>query len=50
MTAIVDCQQEMRDGQSIRTFIDEIKKLPLSQEQLKGILGENGRQFLKNFK
>jgi microsomal dipeptidase-like Zn-dependent dipeptidase len=45
----VHYSQEMRDGKSIKTFVDEIKKLPLSQKQLEGILGENGRQFLKNF-
>jgi predicted TIM-barrel fold metal-dependent hydrolase len=44
-----DYPQEMRDGRSIKTFVDEIKKLPLSQGQLQGILGENARQFLKNF-
>jgi predicted TIM-barrel fold metal-dependent hydrolase len=44
-----DYPQEMRDAQSIKTFVDEIKKLPLSQEQIEGMLGENARQFLKNF-
>ena len=43
-----DYPQEMRDGKSIKRFIDEIKKLPVSQYQINGMLGENGKQFLKN--
>jgi predicted TIM-barrel fold metal-dependent hydrolase len=43
-----DYPQEMRTGQSIKKFVEEIKKLPLSQKQIEGILGENGRKFLKN--
>jgi predicted TIM-barrel fold metal-dependent hydrolase len=42
-----DYPQEMRDGQSIKKLVDEIRKLPLSQEQVNGILGENGRKFVK---
>lgn len=43
-----DYPQEMRGGQPIREFVEEIKKLPLSQKQIEGILGENGRRFLRN--
>jgi aminocarboxymuconate-semialdehyde decarboxylase len=43
-----DYPREMRDGQSIGTFLDEIRKLPLSREQIEGIPGENGKQFFKN--
>jgi predicted TIM-barrel fold metal-dependent hydrolase len=43
-----DYPQEMRGGQSIKKFVEEIKKLPLSQKQIEGILGDNGRKFLKN--
>lgn len=41
-----DYPQEMRDGQSVKKFVEEIKKLPLSQKQIEGILGENGKAFL----
>jgi predicted TIM-barrel fold metal-dependent hydrolase len=41
-----DYPQEMRDGQSVKGFVEEIKKLPLSRQQIEGILGENGRKFL----
>ena len=43
-----DYPQEMRTGQSVKEFVEEIKKLPLAQTQIEGILGENGRKFLKN--
>lgn len=42
-----DFPQEMRDGKSIKKFVEEIRVLPLSQKQIEGILGENGRRFLK---
>ncbi len=42
-----DYPQEMRDGKSIKRLVDEIKELPLSPKQINGILGENGRKFVK---
>lgn len=41
-----DYPQEMRDGQSVRRFVEEIEKLSLPRPQIEGILGENGRKFL----
>jgi predicted TIM-barrel fold metal-dependent hydrolase len=43
-----DYPQEMRGGEPIKKFIEQIKKLPLSGKQIDGMLGENGRKFLRN--
>lgn len=43
-----DYPREMQTGQSVKAFVEEMKKLPLAQTQIEGILGENGRKFLKN--
>lgn len=43
-----DYPQEMRGGEPIKKFIEQIKELPLSEKQIDGMLGENGRKFLRN--
>jgi predicted TIM-barrel fold metal-dependent hydrolase len=43
-----DYPQEMRGGGPIKKFIEQIKELPLSEKQIDGMLGENGRKFLRN--
>lgn len=43
-----DYPQEMRGGEPIKKFIEQIKELPLSKKQIDGMLGENGRKFLRN--
>jgi len=43
-----DYPQEMRGGEPIKRFIEQIKELPLSEKQIDGMLGENGRKFLRN--
>jgi len=42
-----DYPQEIRDDVQVERFVKEVKALPLSQEEMKGILGENGRRLLK---
>jgi predicted TIM-barrel fold metal-dependent hydrolase len=42
-----DYPQEIRDGEQIVSFVKEIKNLSLSQKQINGILGENGKKLLK---
>jgi len=42
-----DYPQEIRDEDQIERFVKDIKKLPLSQKEIQGILGENGKKLLK---
>jgi predicted TIM-barrel fold metal-dependent hydrolase len=42
-----DYPQEIRDENQIERFVKEIKKLPLSQRKIQGILGQNGKRLLK---
>ena len=42
-----DYPQEIRHEAQIERFVRDIKELPLSQEEIKGILGENGKRLLK---
>ena len=42
-----DYPQEIRDEAQIGNFVKDIKKLPLSQEEIKGIFSENGRRLIK---
>jgi len=42
-----DYPQEIRDEAQIENFVEDIKTLPLSQGEIKGILGENGKILLK---
>jgi len=42
-----DYPQEIRHEAQIERYVRDIKELPLSQEEIKGILGENGRKLLK---
>jgi predicted TIM-barrel fold metal-dependent hydrolase len=42
-----DYPQEIRDETQIGNFVKDIKKLPLSQEEIKGIFSENGRKLIK---
>jgi predicted TIM-barrel fold metal-dependent hydrolase len=42
-----DYPQEIRDEAQIERFIRDIKALPLSQQEIKSILGENGKKLLK---
>ena len=42
-----DYPQEIRDEAQIERFIRDIKGLPLSQKEIKSILGENGKELLK---
>jgi predicted TIM-barrel fold metal-dependent hydrolase len=43
-----DYPQEMRTGESVKQFVEEINKLPLSKDQIDGILGANAKRFVKN--
>jgi predicted TIM-barrel fold metal-dependent hydrolase len=42
-----DYPQEIRDEAQIERFVKDIKELSLSQQEIKGILGENGKRLLK---
>ena len=42
-----DYPQEIRDGMVIKNFVGEIRRLPLSERQIDGILAENGKKLLK---
>jgi predicted TIM-barrel fold metal-dependent hydrolase len=42
-----DYPQEIRHEAQIKRYVRDIKELPLSQEEIKGILSENGRKLLK---
>jgi predicted TIM-barrel fold metal-dependent hydrolase len=42
-----DYPQEIRDENQIERFIKDIKKLPLSQKEIQGILGQNAKRLLK---
>jgi predicted TIM-barrel fold metal-dependent hydrolase len=42
-----DYPQEIRDENQIERFVKDVKKLPLSQKEIQGILGDNGKRFLK---
>ena len=42
-----DYPQEIRDENQIGRFVKDIKKLPLSQREIQGILGQNGKRLLK---
>lgn len=42
-----DYPQEIRDEKEIERFVNDLKTLPLSQEEIKGIFSENGRRLLK---
>jgi predicted TIM-barrel fold metal-dependent hydrolase len=42
-----DYPQEIRDETQIENFVEDIKKLPLSQKEIRGILSENGRKLIK---
>jgi predicted TIM-barrel fold metal-dependent hydrolase len=37
---------EIKEGETIRRFVEEIRKLPLSQEDIDGILADNGRALI----
>jgi len=42
-----DYPQEIRDENQIGRFVKDIKKLPLFQREIQGILGQNGKRLLK---
>jgi predicted TIM-barrel fold metal-dependent hydrolase len=42
-----DYPQEIRDATQIERFVEDIKELPLSQKEIKGIFSENGKRLLK---
>ena len=42
-----DYPQEIRDETQIGTFIKDIEKLPLSQEEIQCIFSENGRKLIR---
>jgi len=42
-----DYPQEIRHGAQIERYVRDIKELPLSQGEIKGILGENGKRLLR---
>ncbi|MDP2659218.1 MAG: amidohydrolase family protein, partial [Dehalococcoidia bacterium] len=41
-----DYPQEIRSGTEVRAFIDDIRRMPIPQPDIEGILAENGRRLL----
>jgi predicted TIM-barrel fold metal-dependent hydrolase len=42
-----DYPQEIRDEKQIERFVNDIKELPLSQKEIKGIFSDNGKKLLR---
>ena len=42
-----DYPQEIRDGKQMEKFVRDIRQLPLSKEEIEGILGENAKRLIK---